>query len=49
MPGGYIEGPLMELAVRNLGLFETVEDFDQMIVSTVDNRPIRLRDVERIW
>jgi HAE1 family hydrophobic/amphiphilic exporter-1 len=45
MPGGYIEGPLIELAVRNLGLFETVDDFDMMIISTVNNRPIRLKDV----
>jgi HAE1 family hydrophobic/amphiphilic exporter-1 len=45
LPGGFIEGPLTELAVRNLGLFETVEDFDQMIVATVDGRPIRLEDV----
>jgi HAE1 family hydrophobic/amphiphilic exporter-1 len=45
LPGGFIEGPLTELAVRNLGLFESVEDFDQMIVATVDGRPIRLSDV----
>jgi len=45
LPGGFIEGPKIELAVRNLGLFETVEDFDRMIVATVDGRPIRLRDV----
>ena len=45
LPGGFIEGKMTELAVRNLGLFETVEDFDQMIVATVDGRPIRLSDV----
>ncbi len=45
LPGGFIEGSLTELAVRNLGLFETVEDFDDMIVATVDGRPIRLSDV----
>jgi HAE1 family hydrophobic/amphiphilic exporter-1 len=45
LPGGFIEGPLTELAVRNMGLFETVEDFDRMIVATVDGRPIRLSDV----
>jgi HAE1 family hydrophobic/amphiphilic exporter-1 len=45
LPGGFIEGPLTELAVRNLGLFETVDDFDAMIVATVDGRPIRLSDV----
>jgi len=45
LPGGFIEGPLTELAVRNLGLFETVEDFDNLIVATVDGRPIRLADL----
>jgi HAE1 family hydrophobic/amphiphilic exporter-1 len=45
LPGGFIEGPKIELAVRNLGLFETVEDFDRMIVATVNGRPIRLRDL----
>ena len=45
LPGGFIEGPLTELAVRNLGLFESVDDFDEMIIATVDGRPIRLSDV----
>ncbi|HSN55786.1 MAG TPA: efflux RND transporter permease subunit, partial [Candidatus Sulfomarinibacteraceae bacterium] len=45
LPGGFIEGPMTELAVRNLGLFESVEDFNQMIIATVDGRPIRLADV----
>jgi HAE1 family hydrophobic/amphiphilic exporter-1 len=45
LPGGFIEGPMTELAVRNMGLFESVEDFDNMIVATVDGRPIRLSDV----
>ena len=45
LPGGFIEGPTTELAVRNLGLFESVEDFNQMIIATVDGRPIRLEDV----
>ncbi len=45
LPGGFIEGEKTELAVRNLGLFETPEDFENMILATVDGRPIRLRDV----
>ncbi|MCD4749368.1 MAG: efflux RND transporter permease subunit, partial [Thermoanaerobaculales bacterium] len=45
LPGGIIEGENTELAVRNLGLFDSVEDFDRMIVATVDGRPIRLSDV----
>jgi len=45
LPGGFIEGERTELAVRNLGLFETVDEFNDMIVATVQGRPIRLRDV----
>jgi HAE1 family hydrophobic/amphiphilic exporter-1 len=45
LPGGFLEGEKTEFAVRNLGLFESVEDFENMIVATVNGRPIRLRDV----
>ncbi len=45
LPGGYLEGPAEELAVRNMGLFGSVEAFNRMIVATVDGRPIRLADV----
>lgn len=45
LPGGIIEGENTELAVRNLGLFDSIEDFDHMIVAIVDGRPIRLSDV----
>jgi multidrug efflux pump subunit AcrB len=45
LPGGFIEGPMTELAVRNMGLFENVDDFNDLIVATVDGRPIRLSDV----
>jgi len=45
LPGGFIEGKTHELAVRNMGLFSTVEEFDRMIIATVDGQPIRLSDV----
>ncbi len=45
LPGGFIEGERTELAVRNLGLFESPEDFENMILGTVNGRPIRLGDV----
>ncbi len=45
LPGGFIEGERYELAVRNLGLFNSVEDFNRMIVASVDGRPIRLSDL----
>ncbi len=45
LPGGFIEGERYELAVRNLGLFDTVEDFNDMIIANMDGRPIRLSDV----
>ncbi len=45
LPGGFIEGPVEELAVRNMGLFGSVEAFNRMIIATVDGHPIRLADV----
>jgi HAE1 family hydrophobic/amphiphilic exporter-1 len=45
LPGGLIEGPRYELTVRNTGLLETADEFNNLIVATVDGRPIRLSDV----
>jgi len=45
LPGGILEGDQTELAVRNRGLFDSVEDFDRMIIATIDGKPIRLSDV----
>ncbi len=45
LPGGILEGENTELAVRNMGLFESIDDFNRMIVATVGGRPIRLSDV----
>jgi len=45
LPGGILEGPTQELAVRNLGLFASVDEFDQMIIAHVGGAPVRLADV----
>ena len=45
LPGGFIEGDRYELAVRNLGLFESPDDFNRMIIANIDGRPVRLSDV----
>ncbi len=45
LPGGYIEGPRYEITVRNLGLFSSAEEFNDMIVAHLNGQPIRLRDV----
>jgi len=45
LPGGFIEGERTELAVRNLGLFQSAAEFEDMIIGTSQGRPIRLRDV----
>lgn len=45
LPGGFLEGQKTELAVRNLGLFKSVEEFEEMIVATVDGHSIRLKDI----
>ncbi|MCP4657954.1 MAG: efflux RND transporter permease subunit [bacterium] len=45
LPGGIIEDKTRELAVRNLGLFQSVEEFNQMIIAQVRGAPVRLADV----
>lgn len=45
MPGGFLEGDQTELAVRNLGLFQSIDDFNSMIIANIDGKPVRLEDV----
>lgn len=45
LPSGRLEGDAVELNVRTLSRFSTPEDFNQMVIRTVGERPIRLEDV----
>lgn len=45
LPGGKIEGNNTELSVKTVGRFTTEEEFNNIIIQSVNNRTIRLRDV----
>jgi len=45
LPSGRIMGDASELNIRTLGRMEKVEEFDNMIIKTVGDRIIRLKDV----
>ena len=48
MPAGRIEGTNSEFTVRTLGELRTPEEYGELIVSTVNAAPIRLRDVAQV-
>ncbi len=47
LPAGKIEGNSTELTVRTMGRLEAPEDFNNMVLKSVDGRMVRLRDVGR--
>jgi HAE1 family hydrophobic/amphiphilic exporter-1 len=47
VPGGRVDAGARELSLRTLGRFPTPSHFDDMVVTTVDDMPIRLRDLGR--
>jgi HAE1 family hydrophobic/amphiphilic exporter-1 len=47
IPGGNVTGPLKERNLRTMGRFTTAGEFSDMVISTVNGTPIRVRDVGR--
>lgn len=45
LPAGIIEGDKIQLTIRTMGLMQTTEDFNNMILREDGNSIIRLRDV----
>jgi hydrophobic/amphiphilic exporter-1 (mainly G- bacteria), HAE1 family len=45
LPGGNVKDGLTELYVRTLGEFTSIDQIAQTIITRVDGRPIRVRDV----
>ena len=45
LPSGRIEGNATELTVRTLGRLQTVEDFNNLIISRNEDRVVRFKDV----
>ena len=45
VPGGRVDAGFRELSLRTLGRMPEPEDFNQLVVATVDKVPVRLRDL----
>ncbi|MCL2435250.1 MAG: efflux RND transporter permease subunit [Lentimicrobiaceae bacterium] len=45
LPSGRIEGTNTELSVRTMGRLQTLEDFNNLIISQTDSRVVRFSDV----
>ncbi|MEX2602322.1 MAG: efflux RND transporter permease subunit [Balneolaceae bacterium] len=48
MPGGNVREGLNELYVRTLGEYSSVEEIANTIITRVDGRPIRVRDIAEV-
>jgi multidrug efflux pump len=47
LPSGQIEGNVVQLTIRTLGLMSTPEEFNNMIISEREGRVVRFRDIGR--
>jgi HAE1 family hydrophobic/amphiphilic exporter-1 len=45
VPGGRVDAGYRELSLRTLGRMPESKDFNELVVSTVDNVPVRVRDL----
>lgn len=45
LPAGNIEGDAIELSIRTMGLMESPEEFNNLIIKEDDNRTIRFKDI----
>ncbi len=45
VPGGRVDAGYRELSLRTLGRMPDSREFNQLVVSTVDNVPVRIRDL----
>ncbi|MES1245794.1 MAG: efflux RND transporter permease subunit [Acidobacteriota bacterium] len=44
-PGGNVTGSSRELTLRTMGRLTTADDFDNLVVKTVNGQPVRIRDL----
>ena len=45
LPSGSIEGDMIEMSIRTLGLMQTPEEFNNLIIREDNNRIVRFRDI----
>ncbi len=48
LPGGNVNSGLSQLYVRTLGEYESIEQIANTVITTVDNKPIRVKDVANV-
>jgi hydrophobic/amphiphilic exporter-1 (mainly G- bacteria), HAE1 family len=47
IPGGNVTSDLKELSLRTMGRVQTPEDFDHLVIATINGSPVRVRDIGR--
>src|SRR5262249_41413985 len=45
MPGGNVDAGLRELQLRTMGKIADAQDFSDLVVTNINGRPIRIRDI----
>jgi HAE1 family hydrophobic/amphiphilic exporter-1 len=45
IPGGRVDAGSRELVLRTLGRFPDPKDFNELVVATINNTPVRIRDI----
>lgn len=45
IPGGNLTSPVEERSLRTVGRVQTVEEFNDLVVATVNGSPVRIRDI----
>jgi HAE1 family hydrophobic/amphiphilic exporter-1 len=48
VPGGNVTGKTSEQTLRTMGRIDNPKDFDDLVVATVNDAPIRIRDIGRV-
>jgi len=48
LPGGNVKSGFSDLYVRALGEYQTVDEIARTVVTTIDDLPVRVRDVARV-
>jgi len=48
LPGGNVNSGLQQLYVRTLGEYESIEQIANTVITTVDSKPIRVKDVSNV-
>lgn len=48
LPGGNVNSGIQQLYVRTVGEFESIEQIANTVIKTVDNKPVRVKDIAEV-